>query len=256
MAECFGMSGNFSFYIGCIYVAVFAGIVGISTVFYRKKRFEKYGYVYKKLGCNIKNIPYFLKDCKKAAFVYENSEAVKNILELNKKYIPYLNFINEKNNYYYFCKSKRQFDTLNDYKIAKDIIINNIENLRYNISSAKANKLIYEDYLREVERLKTFKAPEQIKNIPLLKMDPLVFSLIEKEEVACAIISKPVTSIDFILNISYTSPKGRNHYSRKFLLIHDEVKGIISLIEENLASEHKIKSGNGAEETDDVLSKN
>lgn len=150
--------------------------------------------------------PKKVKTCK--SYVKQNSDMYKNIQKLNSEYAFDRNTCRIYK-YYEQLNTKRQFDNFNYDKW----ISTQIDNRPTFFSKLKdvyeKSETLYQEYLKQYYKLRKYKSEIETENS---KLDYETFNYIEKElfnECILPSITKP--SID--LEISYTSPSGRNHYS-------------------------------------------
>ena len=152
------------------------------------------------------------------AYVEQNSSMYKKLKELNENYI----FDRElcKNHFYHeYLNSKRQLDNFNykkwiDQKMNRDTeFFDNFEEIyKYNVNK-------YNKYSSEYILLKNFKKEIDIEDLDL---EYEIFNYIEQEiynENKQSKIIKPSISLE----ISYTSPSGRNHYSDNHTYTYDDL---------------------------------
>lgn len=132
--------------------------------------------------------------------IIEESARLKSLNELNLKY----DFFDIKKTYKYTisCKSKQQFDRFNSEEYFKIILKENPALITLSSLAAK-NKNKYQKYSEDFSEL-----PETMYTKDFWVQTEK--SLLEKNKL------KPVTEFNVILQWTYVSPKGRNHYSKRF----------------------------------------
>lgn len=183
-------------------------------------------------------------------YVKQNSDMYKNIEKLNNKY-GFDRYTCRIHYYYEYLNSKRQFDNFNYDKW----ITQQIDNYPTFFNKLKEvyekNSTLYQEYSRQYSKLNIYKTEIETEN---LNLEYETFNYIEKllfNESKLASITEPT----IILEISYTSPSGRNHYSDQhtysfsFLLnkleIREKQKDLIlaeKLKKEKLAAEKRAKN--------------
>lgn len=143
-------------------------------------------------------------------YVKQNSLMYQNVRNLNQKY-KFDREICKTRHYHEYLNSKKQLDNFNYEKwICRKmnenvVFFDNFEKIYEN------NVKEYKNYSSEYALLKTFRKEIDVEN---LNLEYEIFNYIEQEifnENKQSEISKP----SIILEISYTSPGGRNHYSHK-----------------------------------------
>ncbi len=138
--------------------------------------------------------------------VLENSQKIKSLLEMNEQY----SFIKIQPDCSTFtCKTKRQFDSFN----FQDFMLNKIEEYEsyYEklINGVNYNRVTYDKYIHCVDNIKFDITEESCREIGVKFKK---FIKIEKRIFDKKILGKPDLDLAVKCFISYTSPKGRNHY--------------------------------------------
>lgn len=140
--------------------------------------------------------------------VKEHSELYNDILLLNSSY----NFYTDLSNLYYYvdCTSKRKLDNLSLYDILISKIDSNFNYFTDLLSKIQKNIKTYELYFKEYNKLSSKICEEKVKE---LKIKFKTFINIESK--LCEKIKlNPKLSITIKIKAGYTSPKGRNSYSK------------------------------------------
>lgn len=154
---------------------------------------------------------------KKVSRISENIAAVK---ALNEKY--------------HFCKiytKKRYIDhqvkSLSKYKnITVDEamqyhIYNNINGLRGDIENALYNYNLYQQYIEELDNINFDTERSKLADE---KIGISTFNRYERKIIKKLSIKDSVYFLMVYLEISYASPKGKNHYRKSIKLFYDELK--------------------------------
>ena len=142
--------------------------------------------------------------------VFENSQRIKELLELNKT----IQFRHIQSHYYnqQACNSKRQLDNLsmNDYLIS--LIDSNERFYRNIIESISFNQNKYNDYIIKSKRIISTATENFCKslNFTLIK-----FQKYEERIFKRKLLRKPQFDVTIHCKVTYTSPQGRNHYEKK-----------------------------------------
>ena len=141
--------------------------------------------------------------------VKEHSKFYNDTLKLNSSY----NFYSNLSDLYFYedCNSKRKLDNLSLY----DVLISKIDiNFNYFtdlLSKIKKNIQTYKLYCKEYNNLSSKINEEETKK---LKINFKTFINIESK-LYQKIKLKPKLSISIKIKVGYTSPKGRNSYSKE-----------------------------------------
>ena len=154
-------------------------------------------------------ICYLVIHNKHLKIVKEYSELYNEILKLNISYNFYSNF----SDLYYYedCSSKRKLDNLSLYDILISKIDSNFIYFTDLLSRVQKNIQNYELYCKEYNKLSSKMNEEKIKG---LKIKLKTFINIESK--LCKKIKlTPQLSISIKIRAGYTSPKGRNSYSKE-----------------------------------------
>lgn len=139
--------------------------------------------------------------------VKDNSLMYKNIIELNKQY----NFdrkICKVHQYYEELNSKRQLDNFNYDKWILEHINNHPSFFSTFINIYEENTLKYKEYSKKYYSLRKYREVNEIED---LDIEYEVFNYIERK-IFEDNKEEPIIAPQISLEISYTSPSGRNHY--------------------------------------------
>lgn len=177
---------------------------------------------------------------KKYKIVLQNSERIKLLLELNKT-ISFRSVQSRYNNHQ-SCTSKRQLEnlTLDDYLIG--LIASNESFYRSIVESISFNRTIYYDYIKQTESIKADVTEEQCKRLGIslkafIKFENCIFKR--------KMLKKPQFDITLHCKLTYTSPKGRNHYWKEKNYCFDELKRLynhtLELIAQRQTRQYQIK---------------
>lgn len=144
------------------------------------------------------------------SYVKNHSIMYKNIKELNYKY-KFDRDICKTHNYYEYLNSKRQLDCFNYEKWIFQQIDQDPEFFNSFSKIYEENEKEYNEYIKEYSALKKFREEIDIEDLDL---EYETFNYIERE-IYNESKHPPITKPNIILEISYTSPTGRNYYSDK-----------------------------------------
>lgn len=173
-------------------------------------------------------------------FVIRNSERIQNLLKLNKT----TSFNNIDKKMYCFrntCNSKRQLDNLNlcDYFIG--LIESNFEYFSQIYEPLNQNNLKYNKYIKDCDKIKTKATEEKCKQLKtsLKKFVAREDNLFKKNLIS------PTRNINIEIRATYTSPAGRNSYSKTIKYDFSEFESIycytIELIKQKNTRQYQIK---------------
>ena len=170
----------------------------------------------------------------------QNSERLKKLFELNKK--TFFNIIEQKQ--YYFshdCKSKRQLEKLNLYEYFIGLIESDIDYFTRIYEPVCQNKNNYQKYVKESDLIKTEATNDKCK---FLKTSLKKFITREDKLFKNNLIF-PTLNISIEIQAYYTSPKGKNSYSKKVIYNFSEFESIYfytkNLIKQKQARQYQIK---------------
>ena len=149
--------------------------------------------------------------------VQENSELYKKILKLNDSYTFYTDFLS-KYEFFETCASKRKLEnlSLDDVLMAK--IEENLDFFQNLLIRVQKNREIFELYCKRYDNLASEMNEEKIAG---LKIKLETFLKIESGICKKAKLT-PLLSSSIFIQASYTSPQGRNSYSKEITLSYEE----------------------------------
>ena len=165
---------------------------------------------------------------KNIKIVQKHSLRLRELKALNQRTMFYGG---EKKSYEYHqaCSSKRQFDNveIEEYLIA--ILDENKEDFTSRLAEIKFNKKNYAAYLREGDLIISKATKEECA---LWKIPFKTFRRLEKRLFKKALLKKPLMEISARLQMSYTSPQGKNHYEKEEIYHFDALEDYLSRLEE------------------------
>lgn len=143
------------------------------------------------------------------AIVCQTSVLLKKLLQLNSQY----NFdwnIRQQYTFKISLQSKTKFDRYELINLFDENVLNNNELMRAS-KAVERNRSIYRDYLQKVSCLKSEITEEEARrlHISYVKYIEIEKKLFQKQQL------KTVLDCTIACIALYTSPKGRNHYSKK-----------------------------------------
>lgn len=139
--------------------------------------------------------------------VKKTSERYQDILQLNQAYVFY-----DIQKRFEFCrevKSKAQFDRFNYERFLEENIENSVDSVRERIEEAQENICMLSEYNKHLRKIASFADKKKAKES---KVPYVFYKSIEKKITEKAILH-PVTELDCLCKVMYTSPKGKNHYT-------------------------------------------
>lgn len=145
---------------------------------------------------------------KRKHLVEETSELISGIIKLNKEY----NFRNVEHKLQYdeYVSSKAKYDKFNIEDYFNKIVITNYGGIIEKAENILYNSQLYDKYKNEVANLKSNATVESTKQ---LKISYKSYTKIENE-LFNELKLKPTTKCFVTCTVNYTSPAGRNEYSR------------------------------------------
>lgn len=178
---------------------------------------------------------------KTQALIKQNSTRYKAFLELNEQINNRRPRFNQRPNVgihyrrngvmvietHHECKSKRQFDNMDAEKIAGSYIDQNHNYLVKCLSIKNAEKTLETQYyskLDQIRRLPDYEKLSEIhqKRVTQKRYDKYIRELIQAQSLNFT------TTLQFVLIYSYTSPKGRNHYSDYRIFHENEIRSLLT----------------------------
>ena len=155
--------------------------------------------------------------------ILENSRRYQALKEINLRYpfycIPSPYFITK------LCSNKNMFDSP-EYKFVLKYAEENINLLRRLSEQAKENEEFDQFYCDDLTELPPFLSDKEFRK---LRISPETGREIEKEIVKENILY-PVTELTLACNVVYTSPGGRNSYSRVSYFGAEETRKILDSV--------------------------
>ena len=161
--------------------------------------------------------------------VFSSSSILKKLLHINKN----LKFHDLKTYFKYQDShiNKRKFDIDDPVEFARRHIYENIDGYKNLLTKFNENKNNYEMYIQEYHILgiELGKESEFQTKLKSKRYDKIERKLYKKNK-----IKKPIFDANFNYEITYTSPKGRNHYSDNGSIKLIEVENIFRNVLENI----------------------
>lgn len=160
--------------------------------------------------------------------VRKHSKRLRELKALNQRTMFYGG---EKKTYEYrqACNSKRQMDNLEmeEYLIA--ILDENKGDFTARLYEIQYNRAKYKNYLTESDLICCLPTRHDCKQwkIPFRR-----FVCLEKRLFKKALLPKPTTDISVYLQLSYTSPQGKNHYEKEQTYTCEELAYYLDRLEE------------------------
>ncbi|MBO5328569.1 MAG: HNH endonuclease [Clostridia bacterium] len=179
-------------------------------------------------------------DFKNKKFVLENSERIRALLEYNNT----IHFETLRSRYskQQACNSKRQLDnfSLDDYLIT--LIDSNEDFYRNIIQKLDNNTNMYNEYINHVGEIKSTASEDFCKQI---NFKYTTFIKYENRVFTKKMLPKPQVDVTIYCKATYTSPAGRNHYSKDQSYTLNELKRFfdytIKLKEQRQTRQYQIK---------------
>lgn len=179
--------------------------------------------------------------------VKKHSQFLAEALKLNKKYDSIIYGGNGQYVIDYACKSKKQYDK---YIIKEYVsgylcgyIGEDVDRWRDIYKKIESNKENYEKYLKEFGIIKEKYWAKSYQKIgketaffifTSYQYTKYELKLCESQKI------KAATSMSFTIDVNYTSPQGRNHYSSKVAFQNEEILRIFDQVESGFVSQQSI----------------
>lgn len=177
---------------------------------------------------------------KYSKFVIKNSERIQKLLKLNDTIS--FNVIDKKRYYFYQkCNTKRQLDKLSLYEYFIALIESDFDYFTKIYEPINENHQKYQNYLTKCSNIKTEATDEKCKQLKtsLKKFITREDKLFKKNQIS------PTLNINIEVKATYTSPAGRNSYSKTVNYNFSEFKSIyfytINLIRQKNTRQYQIK---------------
>lgn len=190
--------------------------------------------------CENRTIHYINRLSKTNKKIVGNSDKIKALIELNNQYS--FNSYKPTQKHYYSCKNKREFDRMSIREYFFNCVATNSYNYARLIECIKYNRVEYNSYLSKAEALKSTVTEElctqlQIGFKKFKKREQKIFRKITH------VI--PQQTLDVYCEITYTSPKGRNHYRKNDSFVFRDLQETYGRVKKQQAEqqtrEYKLK---------------
>lgn len=172
----------------------------------------------------------FKVSAKKNDIVIKNSEMILALIELNKN-THFNTSIQSSYDLFHSFDSKRKYDSTSIYSFLHNEVSLNLNWYKNLLQILKFNRDLYRDYNIKYNSLKSTATPEKVKGLKISFK-----SFVKREE---KIYKKkklsPVLEVTIYCELSYTSPQGRNHYSKHDEYSTDFLEQLINLVIEELS---------------------
>lgn len=153
--------------------------------------------------------------------IIKNSRRLNAIKSLNEKYKNKVNMnLNPYDHIEYALNSKAKYDKVTCDNYFQMYVENNIKELKRIIPKIEKNKQIMESYESELKKINN-EIPSHLNYFREKK-------LIKKE------VLKSIRDYHVKINLSYTSPAGRNSYNKHEIYDTATIKHWLTLVEENI----------------------
>lgn len=173
--------------------------------------------------------------------VKEISVLYKQICALNNE-TTFFTDIMPQYNYSDYCNSKRQFDKYDLNNLFLNILESNLDDYKKLIIKADNNLKIYNDYCTKYNSISSNITTDEIAT---QKISYKNFVKIEKKLYAKNKYASPPTQTSVYCKVTYTSPKGRNHYMDdrhySYTQIKQGIEHVERLIERKNTRQYQIK---------------
>ena len=167
---------------------------------------------------------------KRNQIVIDNSEMLKKLKSLNAKTHFHENILPSYDLHFRF-DSKRKYDNTSVESFFYSEVASNLDWYETLIKIVHTNRNLYNDYLIEYNSLKSTATIENIKPLKISYK-----SFIAREQKIYEKNRLPVINdVSFYCKLSYTSPQGRNYYSKDEVFNIDYLQDLINKIMQDIS---------------------
>lgn len=161
--------------------------------------------------------------------VKENSVCYKNILHINED-TPYVSDIGKKGmlEYVRYSTSKAQYDKIFLEDVFREYVEAHKREIEYFLEAVRENRWAYKMYIERYNACKSEITPDECKELGISFNR---FREIEDKLVAAQKL-EIVQHLAIMCYAQYTSPQGRNHYSKHQTFFEDEIRAELIICEE------------------------
>jgi hypothetical protein len=148
-----------------------------------------------------------------------HSKRLAGIKNINQKY-RFDNSIKSRYDYHVFLPNKRSFDSFDPSSYFGGLVISDVSSYESLFQNLEMNYQQYQRYFNELSFLPT-EIPKEICK----KHTHIPFFLINKNEkkLIKKTVLTPVTDSKVVFHVKYTSPKGRNSYSKEYVCMMSQL---------------------------------
>jgi len=141
------------------------------------------------------------------------------------------NKINSEYSYHDSHPNKRKFDRDNPLKFAERHVYSNIDYYLGILDDISLNKIMFQDYLTKYIELNILKGSTNLNESKIKEKN---FIKIENRLYKRLKLLPPVTNFSILYKITYTSPKGKNHYADSRRLESSEIEKIANRVKKDI----------------------
>lgn len=174
---------------------------------------------------------------KHADYVKTHSKMFKKLVALNREYSFSTIY---PQNYTEICNTLKAYNKIDEDEYLKNKIGENLYWYKQELAKAEENWRLWNTYCSEYKKLELFLTRDEIENLPERKIRVKTFEKIERKLYNLTHLSKPNCAVTLSVNVSYTSPQGRNSYNKSAKLTHREIRELIPEIEEELLEKERV----------------
>lgn len=162
-------------------------------------------------------------------FVCLNSFLYKELCELNKKYT--FNKINVPS-FDIKCNSYSEYQKFDIRQYVWKRLIMKMDGLAFLYNQICVNQTLYQEYQKcYCKYSKYLRSIDEIKSMKEIPLSAERFQIIEQKIYSQLMLKEPIVDFSVCYKIEYTSPAGRNHYSKKESLTKKMLGDILGDIE-------------------------
>lgn len=174
-------------------------------------------------------IIYLVIGYKRTKTVQDTSTLLKELLTLNAQY-HFTQIIKQHYTFQIALSSKPKYDRYNVKNLLDENLSHN-DDLIQTLKAIQNNRHLYIDYCHKVDQLQSTITQEQATalHIPYKSYQKIEQKLFTKQQLT------PILDCTILCMATYTSPKGRNHYSKSAKYQTEEISKRYQLLQKQLA---------------------
>lgn len=168
--------------------------------------------------CIFQLFRHFRKEARDNKTVRENSAYYKNVLSLNAS-TQYIKITGNQIRHVLYANSKSKFDIFSRDQALGDVVTERSHEIESMLKAVQENRRVYEKYSAKLNGLHSVITEEKCRalNISFNKFVEIERKLVQNQRLNI------VQSFSVVCNIVYTSPQGRNRYSKSYHFTENDI---------------------------------